>query len=127
MLEYGAGYGDAGRAFAPHVEHVVGLDISESTVEKGRQELDELGVENVTLLAHPAGEIVDVFLSYAGTIDIVLLYAVIEHLSTDERLAVLEASRKVAGRRLDRVHRVAQPTVLVRRSLELSALHELAP
>jgi SAM-dependent methyltransferase len=96
VLEYGCGDGQVSRTFAPHVASVVGLDIDADAVRRGARELERRSVENVALHAHPAEEIVDALRARAGEVDIVLLYAVVEHLAIAERLAVLEAAREVA-------------------------------
>jgi 2-polyprenyl-3-methyl-5-hydroxy-6-metoxy-1,4-benzoquinol methylase len=96
VLEYGCGDGQVSRAFAPHVASVLGLDIDAGAVERGRRELEALGVANVTLEAHPVERIVGRMRELAGEIDVVLLYAVVEHLSIAERLEVLSAAREVA-------------------------------
>lgn len=51
---------------------------------------------HITFHAHPPEEIIDCFRSYAGQVDVVLLYAVLEHLTIPERLAILAAAREVA-------------------------------
>ncbi len=97
VLEYGCGDGQVSAAFAPHVASVTGIDIDGGAIDRGRARLDRDGVENVSLEAHAVEDIVDVLTEQARAVDVVLLYAVVEHLSTDERLAVLEAARGVAA------------------------------
>ena len=97
IVEYGCGDGQVSAAFAPHVASVVGLDIDAGAVQRGAERLVAEGIENVRLSAHPVGEIVDVLRDQAGEVDVVLLYAVVEHLTIAERLAVLETARDVAG------------------------------
>lgn len=96
VLEYGCGAADVSRAFAARAGHVLGLDIDGPMIDAGRRMLAEAGVENVTLEHHPVAEIVDAMRARAGEIDIVLLYAVVEHLSVAERVEVLQAAREVA-------------------------------
>lgn len=97
VLEYGAGEGLVSRAFAAKAAHVHGLDIDSGAIEKGASALRSDGIENVTLEAQPVQEIVPAMRGFAGKVDIVLLYAVLEHLTVTERLEVLEASRELAG------------------------------
>jgi ubiquinone/menaquinone biosynthesis C-methylase UbiE len=95
VLEYGCGDGQISVALAPHVGRVIGLDIDADMVRAGRERAARAGAENVELDSHPAEEIVDVLRAHAGEVDVLLLYAVLEHLSLDERFAVLEAAREV--------------------------------
>ncbi|HEX8104106.1 MAG TPA: class I SAM-dependent methyltransferase [Solirubrobacteraceae bacterium] len=96
MLEYGCGPGSVSRAFAPRVERHIGLDIHQPSVDIARRMAREAGQENSEFHAHPPEEIIDVFKGYAGQVDIVMLYAVIEHLTVRERIEVLAAAREVA-------------------------------
>jgi O-methyltransferase len=96
IVEYGCGSGIVSRAFARHAAHVHGIDILDDAIAEGRRENERLGVENVTLEAHPVPEIVDALRAQAGQVDLVLLYAVVEHLTIAERLEVLRAAREVA-------------------------------
>lgn len=96
ILEYGAGDGQVSRAFAKRAASVHGIDIDAGMIQHGRRQLEQLGVENVRLEAHPVEEIVDALRAEAGKVDIVLLYAVVEHLSIAERIEVLTAAREVA-------------------------------
>lgn len=93
VLEYGCGPGSVTRALAPHANRYIGIDINEESVGIARRMTDP-GI--ATFHVHPPEEIVDALRSYAGTVDIVLLYAVIEHLTIPERLEVLAAARDVA-------------------------------
>jgi SAM-dependent methyltransferase len=93
VLEYGCGPGSVSRALAPHAKRYIGLDIDQKAIEvaNGANQL-----AHATFHAHPPDEIIDALLDYAGSIDIMLLYAVVEHLTIAERIAVLSAARKVA-------------------------------
>lgn len=96
VVEYGCGDGQVSRSLAPHVASLVGLDIDRDMVELGRRKVEEARIENVDLQAHPLEDIVDVFASLKGKVDVVLLYAVLEHLTLKERFEVLQASRELA-------------------------------
>lgn len=96
VLEYGCGPGSVSRAFAPHVGHHIGLDIDEDYIAAARRMGAESGQDNTEFHAHPPDEIVQALRSYAGGVDVVLLYAVLEHLTMPERLQVLRAARDVA-------------------------------
>lgn len=96
VLEYGCGPGSVSRAFAPHVERHIGLDIDAGFIATARLLGDAAGHSSAEFHAHPPEEIVAALRSYAGEVDVVLLYAVLEHLTIAERLQVLAAARDVA-------------------------------
>ena len=96
VVEYGCGDGQVSRSLAPHVRSLVGLDIDRAMVDWGRRQVEEAQIENVDLQFHPLESIVDVFKSFRGAVDVVLLYAVLEHLTVAERLEVLQAGRELA-------------------------------
>lgn len=93
VLEYGCGPGSVSRALAPHANRYIGLDIDQKSIAAA-EAMSEL--ENATFHAHPPEEIVDALRSYTGQVDVVLLYAVVEHLTIAERLSVLATAREVA-------------------------------
>lgn len=96
VVEYGCGDGQVSRSLAPYVGSVLGLDIDRDMVELGRRKVEEAQIGNVDLQVHPLEDILDVFRSLKGKVDLVLLYAVLEHLTVAERLDVLHASRELA-------------------------------
>jgi SAM-dependent methyltransferase len=93
VLEYGCGPGSVSRALAPHTARYIGLDIDRQAIETAEAMNRS---EHATFHAHPPDEIIDALRSYEGQVDVVLLYAVLEHLTIAERLAVLAAARTVA-------------------------------
>jgi SAM-dependent methyltransferase len=93
VLEYGCGPGSVSRAIAPHAKRYIGLDIDPDYIATARA-LNEC--EHASFLAYPPEEIGDALRGYAGEVDIVLLYAVVEHLTLSERLDVLASAREVA-------------------------------
>jgi 2-polyprenyl-3-methyl-5-hydroxy-6-metoxy-1,4-benzoquinol methylase len=96
VLEYGCGHAPVSCAFAERVARHIGLDIDADAVETGRRLAAERGVENLELHAHPVEEIVGAMAEHQGEVDVVLLYAVLEHLTLEERLEVLRKAREVA-------------------------------
>lgn len=97
LLEYGCGHAPVSCAFAERVERHIGLDIDVEAVETGRRMAAERGIENLELQAHPVEEIVGAMAQRQGEIDVVLLYAVLEHLTLEERLAVIRKAREVVS------------------------------
>jgi SAM-dependent methyltransferase len=98
VLEYGCGMGFVSRAVAARAGRHVGFDIDESSVELGRRVLAHAGLENAELHQAPAETIVGEVERFAGEVDVFLLYAVLEHLTIDERLDVLALARRVVRR-----------------------------
>lgn len=88
VLEYGCGAGPVSAAFMERAGRYVGLDIDAADVGRGRALLAEGGL-HPELRSAPSGDILDALRGYAGEVDVLLLYAVLEHLSVDERLALL--------------------------------------
>ena len=99
VLEYGCGNAPVSCAFAERAERHIGLDIDAEAVETGRRMARERGLENLELHVHPLEEIRDAMAAQRGEVDVVLLYAVLEHLSVDERLEVLRLARELAAPR----------------------------
>lgn len=95
VLEYGCGNAAVSCAFAERVERLVGLDIDADWIERGNRELSQRGLHNVTLELHPTESILDALASHRGEIDVLLLYAVLEHLTVAERIGLLTVAREV--------------------------------
>lgn len=93
VVEYGCGSGSVSRVFAPRVKRHIGLDIDEDHISVCR----DLGRNqpNAEFHCHPPAEIIDVLLELEGQVDVLLLYAVLEHMTSPECLAVLRAARQV--------------------------------
>ncbi len=99
VLEFGCGHGPVSCAFATRAERVIGVDVEAEYVADGRRFVAECGAENVELHHHPVGEIVDAVAARTGEIDVFLLYAVLEHLTLDERLDAARARARGDRRR----------------------------
>jgi SAM-dependent methyltransferase len=94
VLEYGCGNGCVSAAFGPRAGRYIGLDIDAGAVEDARRLLAQRGMEP-ELVAAPSSRILSETAAFRGEIDIFLCYAVLEHMSLDERLALLELARQV--------------------------------
>jgi Methyltransferase domain len=74
------------------VARVLGIDIDEGAVSIARREASRRSLDNVALTATNSGAAIDLARSFGGEIDVFLLYAVLEHMTIDERLAVLDCA-----------------------------------
>ncbi|MCW3040930.1 MAG: hypothetical protein JWM31_2835 [Solirubrobacterales bacterium] len=95
ILEYGCGQGAITCAFAARAARHIGVDIDPGEVALAQQAVARRGLSNVELRVWPVSEIVDRVREYRGEIDVLLLYAVLEHLTLEERLAVLRLGREI--------------------------------
>jgi 2-polyprenyl-3-methyl-5-hydroxy-6-metoxy-1,4-benzoquinol methylase len=95
VLEYGCGNGPVSAALAERCGRVIGLDIDGDGIAYGQERLRRAGIENVTLSLHALGEIEAAARRHTGEVDVFLLYAVLEHMTVAERLAVLRLAREV--------------------------------
>jgi 2-polyprenyl-3-methyl-5-hydroxy-6-metoxy-1,4-benzoquinol methylase len=95
VLEYGCGNAAVSCAFAERAERIIGLDVDPRWIELGNEEIRQRKVRNVELELHPAEKIRDAAAARRGEVDVFLLYAVLEHLTVAERLAVLSLAREV--------------------------------
>lgn len=95
VLEYGCGNAAVSCAFAERAGRVIGVDIDSGWIELGNDEIRKRGLGNVELELHPAETILEAVAERRGQIDVLLLYAVLEHLTVQERLAVLRLARDV--------------------------------
>ena len=94
VLDYGVGNGAAAAAFAPRSGRYIGIDIDAERIDEGRRFFAESGLAP-ELLAAPPDRILAEVAAFGGEVDIFLCYAVLEHMSVDERLAILELARDV--------------------------------
>lgn len=97
VLEYGCGNGAVACALAARCERVIGVDIDRAGVEEGRERLTAAGVANVELELYELDSIEAAVRARSGQIDVFVLYAVLEHMTVAERLAVLRLAREVTA------------------------------
>lgn len=95
VLEYGCGQGAITCGVAPAVRRHIGLDIDHDGLRIAGERLAMHGITNAEMVHAPVEEVVDAARRYTGEIDVVLLCAVVEHLTLDERLEVLRMARDV--------------------------------
>ena len=94
MLEYGCGNGAVSAAFAPLAERYIGIDIDQLQVDVAERILAEQGLSPTLVVASPE-RVLEATAEFSGEIDVFLCYAVLEHLSVDERLTLLRLARDV--------------------------------
>jgi 2-polyprenyl-3-methyl-5-hydroxy-6-metoxy-1,4-benzoquinol methylase len=97
VLEYGCGNGAVSCAVAERAGRLIGLDIDAAQVRQGQAEAKRRGLGNVELRHHPLESILDAFAAQRGKVDVVLLYAVLEHCTIAERLEILRIARELAA------------------------------
>jgi 2-polyprenyl-3-methyl-5-hydroxy-6-metoxy-1,4-benzoquinol methylase len=95
VLEYGCGNAAVSCAVAERAGRLIGVDIDRGAIELGSREVRDRGLDNVELEVHPLETILDAVRARRGEIDVFLCYAVLEHLTVAERLAVLRLAREV--------------------------------
>lgn len=92
MVEIGCGTGSSAAAFSPRVATIHAHDINDESLDAARRRIDILKLGNVTIHdGAPSDFIESMRLQYPGGVDVVLLYAVMEHQTLDERLETLSA------------------------------------
>jgi S-adenosylmethionine-dependent methyltransferase len=93
VLEVGCGSGSSTAAFARYVRHVDAYEITEKNVDAARSRMEVLGIENVTFhLIDPRDLCSELERNHPDGVDIVLLYAVLEHQLIAERLETIQAT-----------------------------------
>ena len=97
ILEYGCGTGPVCCAFAPHVARHIGYDIVPEAIDLARAHVQAAGAANVTLHAAPADRILKAVAQHRGEVDVMLLYAVLEHMTPTERLDLLQLAMELVS------------------------------
>lgn len=97
VLEYGCGTGAVSCAFAPAVRRHIGYDIDPAAIAIAEGHLQAHEAHNVEARAVSTDEIFAAVREHRGEPDIVLLYAVIEHMTVAERLELLEVARDIVA------------------------------
>lgn len=94
MVEIGCGSGSSTAAFARLAEHVHAYDIEPSHIEGARIRTRILGLENVSYCAIAPDQLLNEVRSHHGEekVDLVLLYAVLEHCTATECLDTIRTS-----------------------------------
>lgn len=91
VVEIGCGTGSSTAAFAEKAGHVYGYDISARSVRAAHERLRVMGTANASVFDVPHRRIIETLRSnHRDSVDLVLLYAVMEHQTVTERLETLE-------------------------------------
>ncbi len=90
LAEIGCGTGSSTAAFAHFVDDIVGYDINEQAVAGARGRLAIMSLQNVALhVVKPDDLLTSLKNDLAGGVDIILLFAVLEHQTIQERHATI--------------------------------------
>lgn len=97
VVEVGSGTGSASAAFARYARAVHGYDILPSDLAIARRRCEIMGIENVEYYALDAEEMVPHLVDRWSNekVDVLLLFAVLEHQTVAERLELLSSVRKI--------------------------------
>jgi 2-polyprenyl-3-methyl-5-hydroxy-6-metoxy-1,4-benzoquinol methylase len=98
IVEIGCGTGSSTAAFAAFAAKVHGYDISSSSIAAAEVRLDVHGLsDRVDLVVSPPDELLTSIEARhtAECVDIVLLYALLEHQTVDERIRTLRLAEKI--------------------------------
>ncbi|MCI5220649.1 MAG: class I SAM-dependent methyltransferase [Candidatus Electrothrix sp. LOE2] len=86
LVEIGSGTGSSTAAFAHFVEKIDGYDIDAQALAGARARLEVMGLDNTALHLIEAENLVDTLKeNHADGVDIILLFAVLEHQTIKER------------------------------------------
>jgi ubiquinone/menaquinone biosynthesis C-methylase UbiE len=98
IVEIGCGTGSSTAAFAAFADIVHGYDISTSSIAAANVRLDAHGLaERVDLVVSPPADLLSSVEEHHGaaSVDIVLLYALLEHQTLDERIQTLRLAQRI--------------------------------
>jgi ubiquinone/menaquinone biosynthesis C-methylase UbiE len=98
IIEIGCGTGSSTAAFAPFAGVVYGYDISTSSINAAKVRLEAHGLADRAelIVSRPAELLATVEARHASEpVDIVLLYALLEHQTVDERIETLRLAQRV--------------------------------
>lgn len=91
VLEVGSGHAAKAFALAPFVDEYIGLEIQPNLVEFAEETNRQFNLENLHFVVDQAANINAFLDAQDRPFDLILLYAVLEHLTMEEKLELLEA------------------------------------
>lgn len=89
LLEIGCGSGTSTSAFAHFVKSIVACDIDPVSIEGAKLRADYFSQKNIDFHLQNPVDLIEVAGKFAKDTDIVLLFAVLEHMTIQERIAML--------------------------------------
>jgi len=91
IVEIGCGTGSSTAAFAHFAEHIYAYEVSESSASAARARIQAMGINNVSIIQSEPDALLETLKSnhHAG-VSVVLLFAVLEHMTVQERLRTLK-------------------------------------
>ena len=98
IVEIGCGTGSSTAAFAAFAEIVHGYDISPSSIAAAEVRLEAHGLaDRVSLVMSPPDQLLATIEAQhaSAPVDVVLLYALLEHQTIDERIETLRLARRI--------------------------------
>lgn len=97
ILEIGCGSGSISAAFAQFTKHVYGYDIHETSIEAAIARVNVLNIKNADfIIAEPDKIITDIKNKFVHEkIDVVLLHALLEHQTLNERIETLKTAWEI--------------------------------
>src|SRR5215218_6475890 len=95
VIELGAGSGSFTLALAPHVGRVLYLDESDTSTVECRDRARERGITNVEAMSGSFQVLSSQMSARRGRVEIVVLFAVLEHMTLRERLTTLHLAADV--------------------------------
>lgn len=100
MLDFGCGTGSTSCAFAPFVDEVVGIDIDDASVamaERRASILQRPNIRSIAVSASATNEAAQAESAKGGGFDLIVLHAVLEHQTVNERLSTLKCLWELLG------------------------------
>ncbi|MEM7204728.1 MAG: methyltransferase domain-containing protein [Planctomycetota bacterium] len=97
VIEIGSGSGSSTAGFAALADRVIGLEIKPQPVEVAKQRFEILDVTNAEIHVIAPDELPRVLVNELRPDDVLLFYAVLEHMTVAERVACLQAGWRALG------------------------------
>jgi len=92
VVEVGCGTGSSTAAFAHFVKEIIGYDIDNKSIDAAKARINIMGLNNVAFHhVHPTNVIKKIQSNHQGGADIILLYAILEHQTIQERHETLKS------------------------------------
>lgn len=91
IVEIGCGTGSSTAAFAHFAKHIYAYEVSESSVLAAKARIQIMGIDNVSIIQSEPDDLLETLKSnHRSGVSVVLLFAVLEHMTVQERLRTLK-------------------------------------